>query len=71
MDMVIYRLNSIIKGLRIIKEEMEDEGLIDFKNVNVDQLISKAKAAKLAVIDFVENSYDSSDLEDDYLDESL
>jgi hypothetical protein len=58
MDMVIYKLNAIIKGLRTIKDEMEDEGLIDFRGVNVDALIAKARAAKLAIIDFIDNPED-------------
>jgi len=54
MDFVIYKLNSIIRGLRAIKDEMETEGLIDFRGANIDALIAKAKAAKVAIIDYME-----------------
>ena len=46
MDMLIYRLNILIKGLKTIKEEMLESGLVEFRGVSIDHLINRAIVAR-------------------------
>ncbi|MBU1068964.1 hypothetical protein KJ975_05265 [Myxococcota bacterium] len=46
MDMLIYRLSQLIKGLRAIKEEMEENGYVEFRGISIDGLIKKAIIAR-------------------------